>query len=199
MNIDKFNSIIKAVRSAYPQFKFIDSKEGAEIWLKALQDVPDEIVGLAFEKYIMTEKFPPSIAEIRAKIIECTGRNINDWTTAFDLTNRAIRNFGSYREAEAIEWIAEQDEVAGEIARRLGFKELCLSENVEVIRGQFRRAYEAYSENMRYKEMLPQSTKEKQYAINENRNIDNIVNVLGQKLSLEKSYDISRSLKSNEK
>lgn len=178
MNIDKFGRIVKAVRAAYPQFKFIESKEGMEIWLKALDGVPDDVVSLAFEKHIMTAKFPPTIAEIRENIFNLSDEKIRDWSDAFGLALRAIRKFGSYREDEALEWISEQDRTAAEVTRRLGFKELCLSENMEVIRGQFRMAYTNYAEQKKYYGMLPDATKKRQLAIESDgkRRMDGLIN-----------------------
>ena len=90
----------------------------------------------------------------------------------------AIRKYGSYREDEALEWIGEQDKTAAEVTRRLGFKEICLSENMEVIRGQFRMAYTNYAQQKKYYGMLPDATKKRQLAIEieGKRRMDGLIN-----------------------
>lgn len=195
MDIDRFKNIVKAVRSAYPQFKFIESKEGMQIWLKALEDTPDEAVSLAFEKHMMTSKYPPSIADIREKIFELSGEIKGDWSLAFDLTRRAISKFGSYREEEALAWIEEQDSLAAEVTRRLGFKEICLSENLEVVRGQYRMAYENYSADKKSYGMLPTATKMKQREIersyelqgleDNSHRLDDVLKLMNDEMSME--------------
>lgn len=180
----KFTSIVKGVRSAYPNFKFIESEEGFKLWLSALSDTPDEVVSVAFHKHILTEKYPPSIAQIRERILELTSNSVSDWTEAFDLTRRAISLFGSYREFEALEWIKSRNEVAAEVTRRLGFKEICLAENVDVIRGQYRMAYERYADNKKNFEMLPIGVRKRQEELQDKYAINNLIKELGDGLSL---------------
>ena len=126
----------------------------------------------------MTAKFPPTIAEIRENIFNLSDEKISDWSDAFGLALHAIRKFGSYREDEALEWISELDKTAAEVTRRLGFKEICLSENMEVIRGQFRMAYTNYAEQKKYYGMLPEATKKRQLAIESDgkRRMDGLIN-----------------------
>ena len=193
MDTNRFNGIVKAVRAAYPQLKFIESKEGMQIWLKALEDTPDELVSLAFENHIMTAKYPPSIAEIRERIFSLSSNTTDDWTAAFDLVRRAIAKYGSYREEEALAWIGEQNTTAAEVARRLGFKDICLAENLDVIRGQFRMAYTNYMTNKKDYGMLPYATRARQEAIqgqyrqNEitgSRNINDLVQAISEDMGI---------------
>lgn len=182
MNSVKFTGIVKAVRSAYPNFKFIESEEGFKMWLTLLADVPDDIASLAFEKHILTEKYPPSVAGIREIVLELTNNSIDDWTEGFDLTRRAIKKFGSYQEYEALEWISSKNPIAGEVTRRLGFKELCLAENMDVIRGQYRRAYESYAADEKSMAVLPTSVKSRQKAIEDRYKMENLLKELGERM-----------------
>lgn len=184
MNLEKFSKIVKGVRSVYPAFKFIENKEGMNMWLLALEDVPDDVVSLAFQEHLLNKKYPPSIADIRELILKYTSNIVNDWTEGFDLTRRAIQKFGSYQEQEALDWINSQNPIAGEVTRRLGFKEICLAENIDVIRGQYRMAYERHLANEKNFAMLPTSVRDRQRAIKGKYKIDNVIKQLGESMGI---------------
>lgn len=184
MNIEKFNKIVKGVRSVYPAFKFIENKEGMNMWLLALGDAPDDVVSLAFQEHLLNKKYPPTIADIRELIVKYTSDVVDDWTEGFDLTRRAIQRFGSYQEQEALDWIKSKNSIASEVTRRLGYKDLCLAENMDVIRGQYRMAYERYVVNEKNLAMLPSSVKDRQAAIESKYKMDNILKEIGESMGM---------------
>ena len=61
------------------------------------------------------------------------------WSDGWDQVLRAVRKYGSYRPVEAME---SMDEITREAVRRLGYKELCMSENIMAERAQFRMIFE---------------------------------------------------------
>ena len=64
----------------------------------------------------------------------------------------AVRHYGYYREAEALE---SMDEITREACKRIGFINICLSENITADRACFRQIYEQIAERKKTAAMLP--------------------------------------------
>lgn len=56
---------MKGLTTAYPQQNFIKDEYALNLWYTALQDIPYPTLNKAATNYIMTHKFPPTIADIR--------------------------------------------------------------------------------------------------------------------------------------
>ena len=131
-----------------------DGKENAvvELWETMLSDIPFA-VGLAAVKIHMSRSvFPPTVADIRNAAAQLTQPRIMDAIEAWDLIVEAIRKYGYYREEEALASLP--DDVA-EMARRFKWRELCLSENVDTLRAQFRMAWETKSKRRQEESLFP--------------------------------------------
>ena len=157
MDRGQFTNLMKGLKSAYPNFSFVDSKEGMEMWYTMLKDLDYKLLSVAIQTHIATSKYPPSIAEIRE--ITSAPLEDKDWSEGWELVLKAIRQYGTWRIEEALEFISEQDPLAADIAKRLDFKELCLSENLATDRANFRMAYEKQKEYDAKYEALPPNTK----------------------------------------
>lgn len=70
MNKDEFKVIIKAMKSVYTDPKFLPDADAWNVWFALLGDLPYAQVNIAVQKYMLTEKFPPTIADIRSAAIE---------------------------------------------------------------------------------------------------------------------------------
>ena len=69
---------------------------------------------------------------------------------------KAIRYFGSYRVDEALESLSP---LARKATERIGFKNMCMSENPEVSRANFRMVYEQLAEREKRDAQMPESLK----------------------------------------
>lgn len=156
MEKEEFARLVKGLKESYPNFKMIESKEGFEMWYAMLKDIPYPAVSRSVCRYIATNKYPPSIADIRQGIAEETQGGIHrDWSSGWSLVLRSLSLYGYYRGEEALEWIAKQDPTAAAVAKRLRYQDICMSENISVERANFRMAYEQLQEQIKYTSMLP--------------------------------------------
>jgi len=73
------------------------------------------------------------------------------------MVNKAISHFGYTRPREAFESLPEP---VARCAERMGWRDLCLSEEQDVIRGQFRKAYETQMNRERQDALVPVSVRE---------------------------------------
>jgi hypothetical protein len=135
------------------------SPERTQVYWDMLNDLPFDVAMTAGRKVIATLENPflPMPAVFRGMALQVTGQTIPSAPDAYAEVLRAIRNFGSYRETEALASLKPMTQKA---VRAIGWKDLCLSEEPDVIRGQFRMAYEALEKRESMDLRTPQSLKE---------------------------------------
>lgn len=151
MNKAEFKNIAFAISTAYPNSSLFQSRESAEFWYKLLQDIDYDIAQNAVTEHISTNKFPPSIAEIREKCTKRYGKGIPDWGTAWESVLKAIRKYGWPEELKALE---SMDDLTRKCVKRLGYQNLCGSENFMADRANFRMLYEELAVEVRTDQQL---------------------------------------------
>ena len=69
--------------------------------------------------------------------------DLPDWSEAWSQVQMAIRQFGAYRADKALESLPE---LTREATKRIGFTNLCMSENPSSDRANFRMIYETLAD-----------------------------------------------------
>ena len=168
---EQFAILVKAMKAVYSGDNFIPDKAAFEIWFTLLQDIPYKNLNIAIKTYIATKTFPPTIADLRQICFNAV-TDIKDYGQAWESVMKAIRFYGIYREIEALESL---DELTRECIKRLGFKEICLSENVVADRANFRQIYEILEKRKRFDNQIPIAIKDEQAKLK----IDNMIKQIG--------------------
>lgn len=153
MTDKEFETIALAIKAAYPNSNVLPDKYAMKTWYRALMDLDYQVTENAVWEHISTSVFPPSIAEIREK---CTARlspMVNDWGEAWEEVLQAIRKYGSYREEEAVASMSRLTTIA---VCRMGFKNLCQSDNPVADRAHFQRIYEGMVKEEKRQTQLPE-------------------------------------------
>ena len=65
MNKQEFSILAKAMRSAYQRNNFLNDSGSMSVWYEMLKDIPYNLASRAVMKHIKTDKFPPTIADVR--------------------------------------------------------------------------------------------------------------------------------------
>lgn len=137
---EDFKILVKAMKSAYTAPNFLPDAEAVKVWYQLLKDIPYELLSNVVQSHIMSCKFPPTIAEIRQKAAEITyPENYQDWSIAWQETCGAIASYGSWRSKDGMESLSP---LTRECVKRLGWMNLCASENPAADRANFRTIYE---------------------------------------------------------
>lgn len=139
MTDQEFETIALAIKAAYPNSNVLPDKYAMKTWYRTLADLDYKVAENAVLEHISTSVFPPSIAEIREKCAARLTPMVTDWGEAWEEVQMAIRRYGSYREEEAV---ASLSRLAAIAVRRMGFQNLCRSENTVADRAHFQRMYE---------------------------------------------------------
>ena len=133
-------------------------EQAMELWFRQLQDIPFPVAEAILAKWVATNKWSPSIADIRDSMAEIqNGGQADDWGEAWDQAMTAIRRFGSYDEDGAL---ASLPPLTRETVRRLGYKSLCWSENQVADRANFRQVYEILAKRKVETDKIPLPVRE---------------------------------------
>lgn len=90
------------MKAVYAQQTFLPDKDAFDMWFALLQDLPYKLANVAIQKHMLTEKFPPTPAEIRekaAQMIEVPETEMSE-LEAWALVRKAIRNSGYHAQEE---------------------------------------------------------------------------------------------------
>ena len=153
MTFNEFKVLAKGMKAVYTSPNFLPDADSVKIWYELLKDLPYELANIAIQRHMATNKFPPTVAEIRQAAVQ-TVDTPQDWSDGWEQFRTAVRRFGYYRQEEAM---ASMDETTRKVVSRLGWKELCLSENVMQDRANFRMVYEQEAERRSKTAALPEA------------------------------------------
>ena len=153
MTKEDFKKIALAIKTTYPTSKILETQDAMNIWYTLLQDLDYRVCQNAVLELISTCKFCPTIAEIREKCSGITSLPIKDYGEAWETVMRAVSRFGMYNQAEALESL---DELTRKCTKRLGFGNICMSENITADRANFRMIYEQEANRKKTDNQLPQ-------------------------------------------
>ena len=148
--------LLGILRAAYPRFyldiSHDDLKISVDTWTVMLSDTTLEIATIALQRLIATSKFPPTIAEMRESISSVVNPSMANSGEAWGEVNKAIRKYGYYRQLEGMASLSEPTRLAVE---RMGWRELCMSENHMADRAHFLRIYESLEKRTKENNQLP--------------------------------------------
>ena len=135
----EFATLVLAMQAMYGD-EFIGTEEAMDVWFALLHDLDYQILSKALQKHMLTNKFKPTVAELREIYAGLICPVISDWSEGWEQVSKAIGHYGMYRTEEAMESF---DEVTREAVKRLGFQNICLSENIVADRARFAEIYQA--------------------------------------------------------
>lgn len=143
-------------------------KETVAAWAEMLQDIPFDHAKAAVKASVAASPFPPSIAEIRDYATRLNGPRRLTAEEAWGIASECIRTYGTKTVPKAgfvdqkyefvrfgepvrvrpsgLEYEAKRHcpEDVWALLQRMGWKDICESENPDVVRGQFMRAWSSH-------------------------------------------------------
>lgn len=152
MDREEFKVLAKGMKAVFTQPTFLPDADAFNIWYSLLKDLEYNVAQAAIQKYMLTNKFPPTIADIREHAASVRKGEKPIWSDGWEEVLRAIRRFGSYRETEALNSMTEITRASVE---RLGFRNLCMSENIMADRANFRMIFEQLADREHATNKIP--------------------------------------------
>lgn len=161
MEREQFKILVKAMKATYPQDTFIPDQDSFNVWYSLLQDIPYDRCHLAVQKYILTRKFPPTIADIRemaSDIVKHEEEQMSE-LAAWSLVYKAICNSG-YNSVDEFNKLPELCRIA--VGNPSNLKEWALMNTDQVTsiaQSHFARNYRVAIDRMKENSKLPEGMK----------------------------------------
>lgn len=152
MTKKEFALLASAIKTYYPREQLLPNTQSMELWFNMLGDIPYKVAEAALQKWVATNKFSPTIADIRELSTSIQHGDLPEWGDAWQNVREAVQRYGWYRQEEAM---ASLDDLTRECVKRIGFERLCHSEEPALERANFRMVYETMAQRRKIQEQLP--------------------------------------------
>ena len=152
MDREQFKVLVKGMKAVYAQPTFIPDQDAFNMWFGLVGDLPYDVCAVAIKKYMLTNKFPPTVAEIREMASGIVNGDPLTWGESWERALNAVRKYGSYNKMAALDSL---DPLTRKCVESVGYMELCLSENIMVERAHFQRIFEIYSKREQTQKQMP--------------------------------------------
>lgn len=139
MTFQEFSKIGMAIKTYFPKEEnLLKTEEAVRLWYEALKDIDYTTMQMALNKYVATEKWSPTIADLRRLSFEVSNPEIPTWDEAWETVLQAVRTYGYTRRVEAMDTF---DEITRKTVARVGWNQICASEQIGIERSAFRDIY----------------------------------------------------------
>ena len=155
MDKQEFAVFVSALKTYYSkEEKLISNEQAMNLWYYMLKDIPYNVATAALNKWVALNKWSPSISDIRETAVEILSGETPSWDIAWEQVLTVCRKYGYYQQLEALSHL---DEITKTCINRIGFRNICLSENIAVERASFKQIYETEVRRKKYRDVIPQN------------------------------------------
>jgi hypothetical protein len=142
--IETIKQCVKMIDTAYEDFALTEDQ--IRLWVLMTNEIPDELLKAGTIQLINTYQYKvPKIADLKEAIKQVQQLALEEVTTpaeAFGIATRAISTYGHRREPEMPPLVMQAIKSIG------GWREFCLSTNMESMRYRFMQAYEQLNKRL---------------------------------------------------
>ena len=183
MTLQETVTLLYLAKNIYPRDRGLDKTgdelmDMAKVWSELLQDIPFELGKAAVAAHAASSPYAPAVSEIRAYARKLTEPPRLSADEAWAVALGTIRRYGCspVRDVATGKFPHERarENTPPEVWRvmeLMGYRSMCMSENIDVLRAQFIRAWERQEQVRREREQLlpflPEAVKEKVLGIGE--------------------------------
>jgi hypothetical protein len=157
MNFDEWKKLVKGMKSIWTRDDFLPDSYSVQIWYEMLKDLSYSDLNMAIQLHATKSKWSPSISELR-ELATTSALDLKDWSEGWEQVVKAIGSYGYNREKDAL---ASMDDTTATVVKRLGWKQICQSNQDELmaIRANFRMIYEQVNAKTKETAMLSDGAK----------------------------------------
>lgn len=149
----EWKPLVAQLKCAYTSQNFLPDEMAWELWLRALSDLPAELVRYAIVVYIQSNHYPPTIADLREIASTLVNKDQMTEMQAWALVSKAVRN-SSYNSEEQFRRLPELVQKAVGSASVLKEWALMEEDKISVAQSQFLRTYRSLQEREKHVDML---------------------------------------------
>lgn len=154
MTKQEFATFAMALKTYFPREQLLPNQQAMELWYRELSDIPFQLAEAVLRKWVATNKWSPSIAEIREMTVGLVSGEPMTWGESWEKALDVVRRYGSYGKEKAMNSL---DPLTRRCVESIGYMALCMSENIMVERAHFQRIFEVYAKREQTAQRLPAS------------------------------------------
>ena len=158
MTVKEFGILADAIKTYFPRDNVLPTENAMRLWYSELKDIPYQLAHTALRKYVSTNKFAPTIADIREQAAELSNQNYDglNETAAWSMVWKAICNSGYHSEEEFAKLPPVIQRAVHSPAQ---LREWALLENIDgktitVLQSDFQRTFRAEQQRERERSKL---------------------------------------------
>ena len=159
MERSEFSILVKAMKAVYSDPKFIADKDAFNVWYELLKDIPYAMCEASLHKYMATNKYPPTIADIRQSALEIATPDVMGEAEAWALVYKAICNSTYHAREEFDKLPVDCQKAIGSPSILREWAGLATDEVNTVIQSNFMRVYKTTAKKTQEYKQLPESTR----------------------------------------
>lgn len=152
MDSKEFAKFAMALKTYYPRENLLPNSQAMGLWFEQLKDIEYKQAEIVLNKWVAQNKWAPSIADIRENVAVLNYGDAPDWSEGWEKVIKAIGIYG-YPDAEGA--FNSFDEITKACVKRIGWLNICMSENITADRANFREMFKAYTEREKKEKQLP--------------------------------------------
>ena len=157
MTRKEFAILSEALGRSYKRDNFLSDPEDQEIWYTMLHDIPYDVMSMAVQKWITTQKWQPSIAELRSLAAEIANEPIPGFEEAWEKVLRIARDYSPYDTERTEAKVAELDDITRQCLKLVDIKSIAYTENIAVDRAHFMKTYEILTNRKKTQNQEPET------------------------------------------
>lgn len=147
--------LLAVIAAAYPGFEVDETRH--RLWCEMVGDLDYQVAAMAVRRHIGTSRFAPTVADIREQSLAAAGDEVITAAEAWGELMQAVRRYGYYRAEEGLASLSPETR---RVAEMITWRGINLSENLDVLRGQFMRMYQMVHERAQRERQLPENVRE---------------------------------------
>ena len=149
--------LLALMAAAWPKFEPDDAK--VALWHELFEDTDFRVAQVALKKLMLSSPYPPTIADMRREVLAVTTPPEDRITPAeaWGLVKKCFSKYSINREKEVLERLPGP---VADTVRYMGWRELCMSDEGEIVRAQFMRMFDQVATRRREEALLPPAMRE---------------------------------------
>lgn len=100
MTYSEFAKLAMNIKTYFPRDNVLPSDRAMSLWYDSLKDLDADAVMAGLQKYVLTNKFPPGISDLRSYAVRPAGKEEISETHAWNLVYQALGNSIGHAEEE---------------------------------------------------------------------------------------------------
>lgn len=154
MTRDEFKILVKGMKAVYTQQTFIPDADAFNVWFSMLEDIEYSVASVSVQVYMMQNKFPPTIADIRELSTNMKNGQQANASEAWDIVYKALCNSTYNSESEFMKLPPLVQKAVGSAGQ---LRQWAIDENFNagVESSNFKRVYAQVCEREKKQSQLP--------------------------------------------